>query len=228
MKSKLKKTMADTAHQTQNRIRSWKQDPEAVRADILREATSEFAKNGLAGTRVKDIADRIQTSRRMIFYYFGDKEGLYRAVLEEAYRSVREAEEELNLDGLPPLDALVKLVEFTFDHHRRNEDFIRLVMNENILNGQYMRQSSSLHMTNTKVIKQLSRICAAGEKDGVFRAGLSPLELHWEISALSFFNVSNRATFSNIFGNDLFTEEGQIALRDHIVDCVISSVRPKT
>ncbi|WP_205563300.1 TetR/AcrR family transcriptional regulator [Cohaesibacter haloalkalitolerans] len=220
--------MADTAHQTQNRIRSWKQDPEAVRADILREATSEFAKNGLAGTRVKDIADRIQTSRRMIFYYFGDKEGLYRAVLEEAYRSVREAEEELNLDGLPPLDALVKLVEFTFDHHRRNEDFIRLVMNENILNGQYMRQSSSLHMTNTKVIKQLSRICAAGEKDGVFRAGLSPLELHWEISALSFFNVSNRATFSNIFGNDLFTEEGQIALRDHIVDCVISSVRPKT
>ena len=217
--------MADRIPQSQKRIRTWKQDPEAVQADILREATSEFAKNGLAGTRVKDIADRIQTSRRMIFYYFGDKEGLYRAVLEEAYRSIREAEEELNLDGLPPLDALVKLVEFTFDHHRRNENFIRLVMTENILNGQYMSQSESLHMTNTKVIKQLARICEAGEKEGVFKKGISPLELHWEISALSFFNVSNRATFSIIFGNDLFSEKGQIALRKHIVGCVTSSVK---
>nr|WP_321454686.1 TetR/AcrR family transcriptional regulator [uncultured Cohaesibacter sp.] len=220
--------MADKAASLPKRIRTWKQDPEAVRADILREAASEFAKHGLAGTRVKDIADRIQTSRRMIFYYFGDKEGLYRTVLEEAYRGIREAEEELNLDGLPPLEALVKLVEFTFDHHRKNEDFIRLVMNENILNGQYMRQSDSLHMTNTKVINQLARICEAGQKEGVIKEGISPLELHWEISALSFFNVSNRATFSIIFGNDLFSEEGQSELRNHIVDCVISSVKAKS
>ncbi|WP_319411718.1 TetR/AcrR family transcriptional regulator [uncultured Cohaesibacter sp.] len=217
--------MADKAESTPKRIRSWKQDPEAVRADILREATSEFAKNGLAGTRVKDIADRIQTSRRMIFYYFGDKEGLYRTVLEEAYINIRKAEEDLRLDGLPPMEALVKLVEFTFDHHRRNEDFIRLVMSENIHNGHYMEQIESLHLTNTKVINQLSRICEAGEKAGVFKAGISPLELHWQISALSFFNVSNRATFSNNFGNALFSEEGQNALKEYVINCIISSVK---
>ena len=127
--------MQDTKEKEQTRVRSWKQDPEAVRADILCAAKAEFAKNGLAGTRVKDIADRIQTSRRMIFYYFGDKEGLYRAVLEEAYRQVRQAEVALNLDGLPPVEALRKLVEFTFDHHRENADFIRLVMIENIHDG---------------------------------------------------------------------------------------------
>ncbi|WP_319530207.1 TetR/AcrR family transcriptional regulator [uncultured Cohaesibacter sp.] len=219
--------MTESSDAENKRVRSWKQDPEAVRADILRAAKTEFAKHGLAGTRVKDIADRIQTSRRMIFYYFSDKEGLYRAVLEEAYKSVREAEEELNLDGLPPIKALSKLVEFTFDHHRQNEDFIRLVMNENMLNGQYITQSTSLHITNTKVIKQLSRICEAGVKEGVFKPGLSPLELHWQISALSFFNVSNRSTFSVIFGNELFSEDGQVTMRQHIVDCIVSSVLAK-
>ena len=219
--------MAETASLPRKRSRTWKQDPEAVRADILREATAEFAKNGLAGTRVKDIADRIQTSRRMIFYYFGDKEGLYRAVLEEAYISIRRAEEDLNLDGLPPIEALVRLVEFTFEHHRKNENFIRLVMSENIHNGHYMEQIKSLHTTNTKVINQLSRICESGKKSGVFKADISPLELHWQISAFSFFNVANRATFSNNFGNKLFSEEGQIALRKYVVDCVIASVQPE-
>nr|WP_321974385.1 TetR family transcriptional regulator [uncultured Cohaesibacter sp.] len=199
-----------------------------MRADILRAAKSEFAKKGLAGTSVKDIADRIQTSRRMIFYYFGDKEGLYRKVLEDAYSSIRQAEMELHLDGLDPLEALKRLVEFTFDHHWRNSDFIRLVMGENIHDGHYMKQIKSMHETNTKVIDQLTRICNAGKKEGRFREDIEPLQLHWEISALSFFNVSNKATFSINFGDELYTDEGQAALRARIVDCVLCSVTPKT
>ncbi len=216
--------MTDTA----KRSKSWKQDPEAVKADILLAASKEFADHGLSGARIQDIVDRTQTSKRMIFYYYGDKEGLYRAVLEEAYRSVRQAETELNLDGMPPLDALRKLIEFTFDHHRANVDFIRLVMIENIHDGSHMASIGSLSRTSNSAIEQLSRICEAGQAAGVIRKDASPLELHWQISGLSFFNVSNRATFSINFGDDLFTEDAQEHLRETVVQTILARVRPDT
>ncbi len=206
--------------------RSWKQDPEAVRADILRAARAEFAEHGLSGARVQDIAERIKTSKRMIFYYFGDKEGLYRAVLEAEYKSVRQAESELNLEGLAPLEALQKLVEFTFDHHRANPEFIRLVMIENIHNARHLKELQNLASTSSAAISQLERICAAGKAAGVFRADVSPLVLHWQISAMSFFNVANENTFRTNFGADLFAAEGQAQLRREAVRSILSAVRP--
>ena len=205
--------------------RSWKQDPEAVRADILRAARAEFAEHGLSGARVQDIADRIKTSKRMIFYYFGDKEGLYRAVLEAEYKSVRKAESELNLEGLTPLEALQKLVEFTFDHHRANPEFIRLVMIENIHNARHLKELQNLASTSSAAISQLERICAAGKTAGVFRADVSPLVLHWQISAMSFFNVANENTFRTNFGADLFARDGQAQLRREAVRSILSAVK---
>lgn len=206
--------------------RSWKQDPEAVRADILRAARAEFAEHGLSGARVQDIAERIKTSKRMIFYYFGDKEGLYRAVLEAEYKSVRQAESELSLEGLAPLEALQKLVEFTFDHHRANPEFIRLVMIENIHNARHLKELQNLASTSSAAISQLERICAAGKAAGVFRADVSPLVLHWQISAMSFFNVANENTFCTNFGAHLFSAEGQAQLRREAVRSILSAVRP--
>jgi len=195
-----------------------------VRADILSAARTEFAQHGLARGRVQAIADRIKTSKRMIFYYFGDKEGLYLAVLEEAYRHVRQAESGLNLDGLPPVEALRRLVEFTFDHHRANPEFIRLVTIENIHGGRNLRKIESMSRTNTTAIDQLERICEAGMAAGLFRPDVSPLALHWQISAMSFFNVSNRPTFSVNFGDDLFSDEAQLDLRERVVQCILASV----
>lgn len=209
------------------RSRTWKQDPEAVRADILRAAKSEFAQNGLAGSRIQDIVDKIQTSKRTIFYYFGDKEGLYRAVLEDAYRKVRKGEADLNLEGLQPTEALQRLVEFTFDHHRDNAEFIKLVMIENIHHGRYMQNIETLSQTNTTAIKQLERICEAGKAAGLFREDVSALALHWQISAMSFFNVSNRATFEINFGDDLFSEKSQLELRERVVRTILSSVEAR-
>jgi AcrR family transcriptional regulator len=114
------------------RSAGWKQDPAGVRKNILAVAMAEFAANGLSGARIDEIAAKTNTSKRMIYYYFGDKEGLYGRVLEEAYRQVRAGEQELDLEHLPPVEALRKLAEFTFDHHSRNPDFIRIVMIENI------------------------------------------------------------------------------------------------
>ncbi|NDR55485.1 TetR family transcriptional regulator [Aliiruegeria sabulilitoris] len=216
--------MAEGTKETGKRVRTWKQDPEAVRADILNAATAEFAQHGLDGARMQDIADRIQTSKRMIFYYFGDKDGLYRAVLEQAYRSVRQREAELDLKGLSPVDALRRLVEFTFDHHRDHADFIRLVMIENIHDARHMRKIESLSGTSNAAIDQLGKICEAGKEAGLFRDDISPLALHWQISALSFFNVANRATFSMNFGDALFSEDAQKELREQVVKSILAIV----
>ncbi len=214
----------EDGHQ-QAKPRSWKQNPEAVKADILAVAREEFAEHGLSGARIQKIVERTKSSKRMVFYYFGDKEGLYRAVLEDAYRSVRRQEGELDLDGLPPEEALLRLVEFTFDHHRANPEFIRLVAIENIHRGRHMADMSDLAELNSVAIATLSRICSAGIAEGVFRPDTSPLVLHWQISAMCFFNVANRHTFSENFGGDLFTDAAQDDLRSGIARSVLEGVR---
>lgn len=206
----------------------WKQNPEAVRMDIIKVATEEFALNGLSGARVNEIAAKTKTSKRMIYYYFGDKDSLYQHVLIEAYREVRKGEDELALEHLEPLIALKKLVEFTFEHHRRNPDFIRLVMIENIHHGNYMKHAPLIKSLNQPVIERLERIYLHGLEQKLFREGITALELHWQISALSFFNVSNQTTFSLSFGNSLFTKTGQAALKQQVVDMVLRFVvRPE-
>lgn len=202
----------------------WKQDPAGVQANIIAVAMAEFAANGLSGARMDEIAAKTRTSKRMIYYYFGDKDGLYRRVLEEAYSKVREGEQKLDLDHLPPVEALKRLVEFTFDHHSRNPDFIRMVMIENVHHGAYMEQSGMIRSVNAGAIEKLEEICRRGREAGLFRTDVAPVELHWHISALSFFNVSNRATFSCIFGDGLFSREGQATLRRHAVEMVLGLV----
>ncbi|MGG7567846.1 TetR/AcrR family transcriptional regulator [Rhodovulum sp. DZ06] len=204
---------------------SWKQDPEAVQADILRAATELFAERGLSGARIEEIAARTRTSKRMIYYYFGDKDRLWARVLETAYARVRAGEAELRLEGLDPEAALARLVEFTFDHHRRNPDFIRLVMIENVHHAEHLSRSELIGDLNAEAIERLRGILARGESAGVFRPGLDPEALHWTISALSFFNVSNRPTFSALFGDRLFTEDGQAALRAQAVETVAAIAR---
>jgi len=204
--------------------RGWKQDPAGVQSNILAVASTEFAANGLSGARIDEIAAKTRTSKRMIYYYFGDKEGLFRRVLEEAYQKVREGEQKLNLEHLPPVEALTRLVEFTFDHHSSNPDFIRLVMIENIHHGAHLDQSKLIKGLNAGAIEKLESICRRGKKEGLFRDDVDPLELHWLISAVSFFNVSNRATFSRLFGDRLFRAKGQKALRQQVVRMVLHSV----
>ena len=195
----------------------WKQDPEGVKRDIIAAAISEFAKSGFTGGKIDDIAARTKTSKRMIYYYFGDKEGLYARALEAAYGTVRKGEIELNLEGLPPLDALGRLVSFTFDHHRKHPDFIRMVMIENVHHAEHLRASKIITSLNAGAISRLEGLIARGEASGDFRPGLDAMQLHWQISALSFFNVSNQPTFSALFGGALFTQRGQKSLRDSAV-----------
>ncbi len=202
----------------------WKQDPEAVRLDILRVATQAFASHGLSGTRVADIAAKTQTSKRMIYYYFGDKEGLYRQALEAVYDVVRRGEDQLELATRPPLEALKELVAFTFDHHAQNPDFVRLVMIENIHQAKHLKTSNIIRQLNASAIEKLEDICRRGQQKGEFRADIDALKLHWQISSLSFFNVSNRPTFSEVFGDRLWDTEEQENIRQLVIDTVVRFV----
>ncbi|MCO6384399.1 alpha/beta hydrolase fold domain-containing protein [Oceanicola sp. 502str15] len=204
--------------------RGWKQDPDAVRRNIVQVARGVFARQGLSGARVEEIAASTRTSKRMIYYYFGDKEGLYRAVLEDAYGRMRGDEAALDLRAVHPVAALRQLAEFTFEHHRRDPDFVRLVMIENIHEGAHMSSSDSMTGQNSSVILLLEDIYQRGCEAGLFRSGLTALELHWHISALSIFNIANRATFSRIFGDALFTERGQRMLSRHVGDMILGLV----
>jgi AcrR family transcriptional regulator len=200
-------------------------DPEGTKLNIIEVATKEFAEYGLSGARIDEIAAKTKSSKRMIYYYFGDKDGLYLQVLEAAYRKVRSVEATLHLDDLAPVDALRKLVEFTFDHHSANQDFIRLVMIENIHHGAYLARSRVIQEMNVTAIDTISRLYERGVRGGVFRKGLDPIDLHWQISALCFFNVSNRATFSKIFARDLGTKKSQQRLREDAIQMVERFVR---
>ena len=194
-------------------------------AGILSVATQEFASKGLAGARIDAIAEATHTSKRMIYYYYGSKEGLYLAVLEAAYRRIRETEADLHLADLEPEQALKVLVGFTFDHHQNNQDFIRLVMSENIQRGVYLAQSKLIQELNVSVIQSIEDIYKRGVKEGVFRKGLDPIDIHASISALTFFNVSNRYTFDLIFKRDGQTTNALATRRQSIVDMVLRFVR---
>jgi AcrR family transcriptional regulator len=202
-------------------------DPEGTKRNIIEIATKEFAENGLSGARIDEIAAKTKSSKRMIYYYFGDKEGLYLKVLEAAYSKVRATEATLDLEDLPPPDALEKLVRLTFDHHNSNEDFVRLVMIENIHRGEFLAKSAAIRQLNVTAIDTVTSLYERGVRQGDFREGLDPVELHWQISALCFFNVSNRATFSKIFRRDLGSKKSLSSLRDRVVEMVVKYVEKR-
>ena len=199
-------------------------DPDPVKADILQAAITEFGEKGLAGARVDDIAAATRTSKRMIYYYFGSKDALYLSALEASYRRVRQTEIGGNLDAMAPIEALRCLVAVTFDHHLHNESYIRMVMAENINRGRYLAQSPHIRELNRPAIDLVRRIYDRGVRDGLFRAGLEPADIHASISALAFFNVSNRHTFGMIFQVDNQSATYIASRRENIIQMVLRYV----
>jgi AcrR family transcriptional regulator len=195
-------------------------DPERTMANILQVAQQEFAEKGLAGARIDEISDATHTSKRMIYYYFGSKEGLYLKVLEAAYEEMRSQESQLRLDDLEPQVALKRLVEYTFDHHWNSQSYIRLVMAENMNRGQYLAQSPAIQDLNVPAISAIQGLYDRGVASGVFRPGLDALDIHASISALTFFNVSNRHTFGLIFKVDTDNKGWLQQRRANVVDMV--------
>jgi AcrR family transcriptional regulator len=178
-------------------------DPEQTRADILRAAQAEFASHGFAGTRIDRIAAKTRRSKRMIYYYFSSKRKLYTAVLDQAYRSIREAENDLDLETDDPRTAIKRLVEFCFDYHFDHPNYVKMIMGENLNDARYLADSSIVSDLHRPIIGRIEHILRRGYERDLFRQTVSPVELHLTLSGLCFFNVSNRATFSFIFDHDM-------------------------
>ena len=195
-------------------------DPEGVKRDIVAVATEEFSRKGYSGARVDEIAARTRTSKRMIYYYFGGKEALYVAVLEEAYRNIRTVEARLDLEGVEPMAALRRLTAHTFDYYDAHPEFVRLVMIENIHHAKHMKRSKAIQGLNVAVIDTIRRLYERGRAAGAFRAGLDAIDIHMTISALGIFSVANRATFSTIFKIDMTSPAARALRRAQIVEAV--------
>jgi len=215
--------MAQTAQPDAATAPERQRDKERTRQEILDVAIREFARNGYTGARVDEIAARTRTTKRMIYYYFGGKEQLYIAALEQAYSTAREAERQLDVEHLDPVAAIRRLAELTFDHHESHPDFISLVAIENIHRAEFIAKSKALSELNTPAVSVTARILDRGRASGVFRRDdVDAIDVHMLISAYCFFRMSNRHTFGAIFGRDLL----EVTRRDHyrtlVADMIVS------
>jgi len=194
---------AAAAHHASQRAprRSRAELREAAINQIIDVATQEFVEKGLAGARIDEIAGK--STKRKIYYYFEGKEELYRAVLERAYRQVRQSELTVDLDSGSAADALRRLIEHDVRYHSEHPELVRLVMNENIHRAEHLKQITDLPSANAGVIELLRNLIARGEAEGVFRKGIDPVDLHMNMTALAFYNVSNQFTFVHNFGVDM-------------------------
>jgi AcrR family transcriptional regulator len=202
-------------------LRDRRTEAEQARLNILEVAAREFADKGLAGARVDEIADKINSSKRMIYYYFGGKDELYRAVLEQAYAQIRAREAAANYESMRAEEALRQYVGHTFDYHAEHPEFVRLVMNENIHYGAHIGAVPGLKERNRSVIETLRTIIEKGIKEGRFRTGLDPVELHMLVSSLCFYNVSNRYTFKANFGVDMGSPKVARGRRELIIGAIL-------
>jgi len=196
--------------------------PEANRGRILAAAVAEFASRGFKGASMDDIAARTDTTRALINYYFGSKEKLYLAVLERVYAEIREAERLIDFDHLPPVEAISRIVEFTYNYYVTHEDFVRLVVAENQAHGRHMKKSATMRTLNRPIIDTLGGVIARGQAQGVFRRDVDAIDVHMAIAALGMFNVTNQFTFGAIFQRAMGAQGDVARRRSMVIDIILS------
>ena len=202
-----------------------RRDPDRTREAILVAAQHEFAAKGLSGGRVDEIARRAHANKRMIYHYFGNKEGLYLAALERVYEELRGTENTLDLAHLAPTAAIQRLVEFTFDYSRGHPELISLINNENLHRARYLRKSKKVRELHSPFVKLLDDILRRGVAEGVFRAGVDPVDLYVTIAAVGYFYLSNNRTLSTIFGRDLSSAAACRRRKRHNVEFILNAIR---
>src|SRR3954462_4970397 len=195
--------------------------PEATRARMVEAAIEEFAARGFKGASMDAIAARTHTTRALINYYFGSKEKLYTAVLERVYAEIRDAEAELDLDHLPPVDAVRRIVGFTYDYYLAHEGFVRLVVAENQARGRHLRKSRAMRTLNRPIIDRLARVIERGQAEGLFARDIDPVEVHKAIAALGMFNVTNQYTFGAIFQREMGAKGALRGRRETVTEVIL-------
>lgn len=196
-----------------------------TRQRILDAAEDVFAARGLEGTRMAAIASLAGCNQALLYHYFSSKDELFTAVLEQIYAKIRSAEQALDLGHLAPMDAMQRLVEFSFDYVRQNPSFIKLINDENMHGAEHLKKSSDARQLNTPLVATIEGILQEGVAQGAFRRGVDPIQLYITIASIAYFFTANRATLSVIF--DLPDADAAFELRRaHIVEVVLGYLRP--
>ena len=211
------------ASEPQARVR----DADATRARILKAATREFATLGLGGGRIDMIAERAKANKRMIYHYFGDKEGLFTAVLEKAYLDIREAERKLNLDAMEPEQAMDALVEFTWRYYLKHPEFLTLVNSENLHKARHLKASDTVREEYPSFLELVKGILARGVAKGVFRDGIDPVQLNITLAAVNYYYLTNQYTGSIIYARKLADPEMLEARLRFNIDTIRRLVRSR-
>jgi AcrR family transcriptional regulator len=209
-----------------NKARAQRRNPARTAEAILKAAEAEFAGKGLGGARIDGIARRAGTNKRMIYHYFGSKVALYLAVLERVYVALRGTEQTLDLEHLAPRDAIAALVRSNIDYRAQHPELISLINNENLHRARHLKKSKLVRKLHSPLIAAIARILRRGAAEGVFRAGVDPVQLYISIAALGYFYCSNNWTLSTIFGRDLMAPRALAARREHMVEMILGYLRP--
>ena len=199
-------------------------DAERSQAIILSAARDEFAEFGLGGARMDRMAERAGLNKRLIYYYFDDKEKLFQAVLEQTYRDIREEEQKLRLLDLKPVDAVRQLIVFTWNYYLEHPEFLTLLNSANLHRARHLQGSTRAREMNSPLIATLGEILERGRKDGSFRGGIDPVQLYVSIAGLAYFYLSNNHTLSAAFGRDLMTPKAHSERLSHMTDVILGYV----
>ncbi len=204
-----------------------KRDPERTRQRILAAAIEEFAERGSSGARVDSIARRADINERMLYYYFGNKDQLYLAVLEEVYGEFNRAEHALKLDLLAPLDAVAELAHFVWDYYADHPELIQLINNENLHEAKSMRQSTEIRQQVSPIVELLAQTLKRGQASGEIRQSVDPVDLYVTISAMGYYVMSNRHTLSIVMGRDVMSDESRKTYSSFNTQMLLDSLRTR-
>jgi len=199
-----------------------KRDSIATKARLLKSGLAEFGNNGFSGARTEKIAKRARCNVRLLYYYYGDKEGLYLACLEKVYSEIREREHELKLNNMEPKLAILQLVNFTFDHMFNNPDFVRIVSVENTEGGKFLKKLFKIQGAAISHIENVRKVLIRGSGEKIFRPDIDPFQLYFSILALSYLHLSNRYTLSVTYSLDLTDEEWLAERKIHVSELILS------
>lgn len=191
---------------------------------ILAAAMDEFAQYGYAGGRVDRIAERAEINKRLIYYYFGNKDDLFLAVLERTYADIRAAEQALHLDEMDPVEAVRQLVSFTWHYYLEHPEFIALLNSENLHQAMHLKQSARIQEMNSPLVAMLADVLERGRRQDLFRDGVDPIQLYISIASICYFYLSNNPTLSTIFGRDLRAPKALAQRLSHMKELVLGYV----
>jgi AcrR family transcriptional regulator len=166
-----------------------------VISDILEVATREFAAHGLAGARIEKIQQQTRTSKRMIYYHFGSKEGLYRAVIERAFEIAREVDKDFDPQKGTPEQALKQIANNAFEAFTQNPSFVRLLTFENLAGAPYIRQSQHASRLNRMAMADLESVLKRGHADGSIRKDIKSLDVYINMVGLCYYHVAHYAGY---------------------------------